>query len=107
MFRKSLIALIVMVMCVMGSVLYDVAIGFAGSSFQDELLLDARGKDCVMAGKMKFEITASTVIENGNGIKITLEELSVPCEAIIKYCERSNQSGAYAAVSIQEKLKPE
>jgi hypothetical protein len=105
MFRKSLIALLVM--CFAGSVLYGVALGSEGYLFQKELLLDARGKDCVMAGRMKFEVTASTVIENGNGIKITIEELSVPREAVIKYYEKSDRSGAHVAVSIQEKLIPE
>ena len=107
MFRKSLIALIVMVMCIMGSILYGVAIGFAGSSFQDELPLDSRGKDYVMAGKMRILIESNTIIQNRERIDVTIEELSIPGMAIVRYYKESNQSNTCVALSIQEVPEPE
>ena len=107
MLRKNLIAVIVMVMCVMGSVLYGIAIGSEGSLFQDELFLDRKGAGYVMADKMRFEINSSTVINDWRGNDITLEELQVPSKAVVEYYKKADQANTSIAVSIKEVLIPE
>lgn len=115
MLRKALIAWMVMGMT--GGILYGVAIcaeqGKAKTYTtyevsQDELFLDRKGKDYVLADKVRFKVDSSTVIKSGMGKDITLEELQVPSKAIIKYYRESAvQSDTYIAVSIQEVLIPD
>ena len=113
MFRKSLIATMIVVMGITGSVLSEVAIGADLSSdigntssaadgvCQGELVLDG---NYVVIDKMQFEVTSNTVIKNGMGMDISLEKLPVPCEAIVKYS--GNYGKDYKAVSIQEVSEP-
>jgi len=116
MLRKSLIAITVMVMGMTGGMLYGVAFGAGrGKSAtyttyevsQDEIFLDIKRKDYVLADEMRFEVTSSTVIKNGFGKDITLEELRVPCKTIMKYYRKSDKNDSYIAVSIEEVLIPE
>jgi len=114
MFRKSLIAMMVVIMGITGSVLSGVAIGAdlssnlgnTGSSadgvYQGEMILDS--EDYVVIGKMRFRVTSNTFIKNGMGMDISLEKLPVPCEAIVKYY--GNYGKDYIALSIQEVTEP-
>jgi len=116
MLKKGLIAGIVMVMCMTGSMLYGVAIGAekdkattytAYEVSQVELFLNRKGKDYVLADDMRFKVNSSTVIKNGMGKDVTLEELQVRSKVIVEYYKESEKSDTYIAVSIQELLMPE
>ena len=116
MLRKYLTTVMVMLMCMTGSMLYGVSIGaeqVRETTYttyelnQDELFLDRKGEDYVSADGMRFEINSSTIIKNGMGKEISLEELSVPCKAIAEYYKMADQNNINIAVSIQEILIPE
>ena len=113
MFRKSLIAMMVVIMGITGSILSGVAIGAdltsnigntsssADGINQGELVLDG---NYVVIDKMRFEVTSNAVIKNSSGVDITLEGLPVPCQAIVEYYKGSGED--YIAVSIQEVTEP-
>ena len=103
MFRKSLIAMMVVIMGITGSVLSGVAIGADLSSnlgntsssadgvYQGEMILDS--EDYVVIGKMRFRVTSNTVIKNGMGMDITIEKLPVPCETVIRVYKTNQNEG--------------
>jgi len=116
MLKKSLIAGIVMIVGMTGSMLYGFALGAEQDKamnynnyelYQVELFLDSKGKDYVVADDMRFEITSDTVIKNGQGEAIMFERLSIPCKAVVKYYNKFDQSNTYVTVSIQEKRVPQ
>ena len=128
MLRKSLIAVIVIVMGMTGSMLYGVGVGAEQSKnisagvderttyttyelSRDKLVLDSKGKDYVLICKRRFEVTSNTVVKNELGTDITLEELSVPCEVMVSYYNKPGERNTYIAVSIEllgiPKPKPE
>ena len=116
MLRKSLIAMMVVIMGITGNMLSGVAIGADQSSIgktssstsgtrQGELVLDSKdNKDYVMVDEIRFEITSNTVIKNREGVDVKFDELPIPCQAIVEYYKGSGQN--YIAVSIQEVREP-
>jgi len=102
MFRKSLIAIMVVIMGITGNVLSGVAIGAdltsnigntsssADGISQGELVLDG---NYVVIDKMRFRVTSNTVIKNGMGMDITIEKLPVPCETVIRVYKTNQNEG--------------
>jgi len=120
MLKKSLIAGIVIVMGMMGSISYGVAIGaeqptntISGEDqstiytmSQGKMVLDSKGADYVLFCKRRFKVTSNTVIKDEMGIDISLEELSIPCEAMVNYYDKPGERNTYVAVSIEVQVKP-
>lgn len=120
MLKKSLIIVTVMLMGMTGSVLSEVAFGAEQSknisssgdegitfpTIQSKLVLDVRGKDYVLVCQRRFEVTLNTVIKDEVGMDITLEKLSVPCEAMVTYYKKPGERNTYVAVYIQVLGKP-
>lgn len=124
MLKKSLVAGIVIAMGITGGMFCSITIGSEQSPYgfsdaddkmgfsthgvvEDELVLVGKGKNYVLVGKMRFEVTSNTIIKNRLGMEITLEELTIPGRATVRYYENTGQSNIYEAVFIQEELIPE
>ena len=123
MVRKSLIVGIVIVMGMTGSMLYGVANGAeqsknisagadGGTTYttyevsRSKLVLDGKEEDYVLVCQRRFEVTSNTVIKDDLGMDITLEGLSIPCEAMVTYYKKPRVRNTYVAVSIEVKGKP-
>jgi hypothetical protein len=116
MLRKNLTIVMILLICVTGSMLYGIPIGAeqgretAYHTYElnkGELFLRKKGTGYVMANKMRLEINSSTVINDWRGNDITLEELQVPSKAVVEHYKKANQVNTSIAVSIQEVLIPE
>ena len=116
MLRKYLTIVMILLMCVTGSMLYGISIGAEQGKAttyntdelnKGELFLDRKGAGYVMADKMRFEINSSTVINDWRGNDITLEELQVPSKAVVEHYKKADQANTSIAVSIKEVLIPE
>ena len=70
---------------------------------KDTLVLDGKGDDYVSFCRRKFDITSYTIIKNESGMLIPLEEISIPCEAMVSYYKKPGKKGQYVVVSIEEK----
>jgi len=70
------------------------------------LVLDGKGEDYVLVCQRRFEVTSNTVIKDKLGMNITLEGLSIPCEAMVTYYKKPRERNTYVAVSIEVKGKP-
>lgn len=113
MLRKSLMRVVILLVCVTGSMLSTIPIGAeqgtptAHHTYElnkGELFLSKKGTDYVIANKMRFEINSDTVIYDWRGNDITLDELQVPSKAVVEYYKTINM---FVAVSIQEVVIPE
>ena len=116
MLRKNLTTVMILLMCVTGSMLCGIPIGAEQGKAtayhtyelnKDELFLDKKGTGYVMADKMRLEINSSTVINDWRGNDITLEELQVPSKAVVEHYKKADQANTSIAVSIKEVLIPE
>ena len=120
MLRKSLITGMGIIVLVTGGVVGDVD-PVAGQSrnissnadegttytmSQDRLVLDSKGKSYVLVCQRRFKVTAHTVIKNEFGVESTLEDLSVPCEAVVSYYKNPGEKNAYIAVFIEVQGRP-
>jgi hypothetical protein len=74
---------------------------------QDMLVLDDKGEDYVLFCKRRFAVTSTTSIMNEFGSIITLEELMIPCKAMVSYYKKPGERNEYIAVSIEVKGEPE
>ncbi len=119
MLRKSLMTRVVIVIGMIVSVLCGFAIGaehstrtFSGADdeanigaalgvSQDTMVLDGKGDDYVLFCKRRYEVVTHTVIKNEWGMLISLDELLVPCEAIVSYYKKPGVKNTYIAVSIE------
>ena len=72
----------------------------------DKLVLDGKGDDYVMFCKRQFDITSYTLIKNESGMIISLDELDVPCEAMVSYYKKPGKSNRFVVVSIEVKGEP-
>jgi hypothetical protein len=112
MFKKSFIAGIVIFMGVTGNSLYGVATGAEQyratiyTTSQGKMVLDSKGENYVLVCQRRFEVTSNTVIKDEMETDITLEELSIPCEAMVSYYEKLGKRNTYVAVSIEVQSKP-
>ncbi len=118
MLRKSLMTRVVIVIGMIVSVLCGFAIGAENSTHafsgadeanigtalgvsRDTMVLDGKGDDYVLFCKRRYEVTTYTVIKNEWGMLISLDELLVPCEAIVSYYKKPGVKNTYIAVSIE------
>lgn len=120
MLRKSLIAGMGIIMIVTGVVLdgVDLASGQSRNISSDadketthtvsqgKLVLDSKGKDYVLVCQRRFGVTSNTIIKDEFGMDISLEELSVPCEAMVSYYKKPREKNTYRAVSIEVQGRP-
>jgi len=81
-------------------------IGTALGVSQDTMVLDGKGDDYVLFCKRRYEVTTQTVIKNERGMLISLNELLVPCEAMVSYYKKPGVKNTYRAVSIDVQGKP-
>jgi len=68
---------------------------------QDMLVLDDKGDDYVMFCNRIFEVSSYTTIRNERGTIISLEALSIPCEAMVSYYKNRKENNRYVAVTIE------
>ena len=83
---------------------------FPGIGFEvmeDKLVLDEKGDDYVMFCKRRFDITSYTLIKNESGMIISLDDLDVPCEAMVSYYQKPGKKRRYVVVSIEVKGEPQ
>lgn len=120
MLRKSLITGMGIIVLIVGDIVGDVD-PVAGQSrniysgadeettytmSQDRLVLDSKEKEYVLVCQRRFEVTPNTVIKNEFGLGSTLEDLSVPCEALVTYYRKPGEKDTYRAVSIEVRGSP-
>lgn len=67
------------------------------------LVLDDKGSDYVMFCKRKYDITSYTLIKNESGMIISLDQLNVPCKAMVSYYKKPGKKNRYVVVSIEVK----
>ena len=84
----------------------EVNIGTALGVSRDTMVLDGKGDDYVLFCKRRYEITTQTVIKNERGMLISLDELLVPCKAMVSYYKKPGVKNTYRAVSIDVQGKP-
>lgn len=114
MLRKSLMTRVVIVIGMTVSVLCGFSIGAEHSTgadeanigtalgvSQDTMVLDGKGDDYVLFCKRRYEVATHTVIKNEWGTLISLNELSIPCEAMVSYYKKPEEKNTYVAVSIE------
>jgi len=119
MLRKSLMTRVVIVIGMIVIVLCGFSIGAEHSTGADEanigtalgvsrdtMVLDGKGDDYVLFCKRRYEVTTQTVIKNERGMLISLNELLVPCEAMVSYYKKPGVKNTYRAVSIDVQGKP-
>ena len=122
MVRKSLMTSLVMIVGMTVGVLCGVSIGaeqstntFSGAAnigielgvSRDTMVLDGKEDDCVLFCKRRYEVTTNTVIKNEWGGFISLDELKVPCRAMVSYYKKPGVKNTYTAVSIEAQGEPE
>jgi hypothetical protein len=114
MLRKSLMTRVVIVIGMIVIVLCGFSIGAEHSTgadeanigtalgvSQDTMVLDGKGDDYVLFCKRRYEVATHTVIKNEWGTLISLNELSIPCEAMVSYYKKPEEKNTYVAVSIE------
>ena len=123
MVRKSLMTSLVMVVGMTVGVLCDFSMAaehstptFSGGDeanvatalgiSRDTMVLDGKGDNYVLFCKRRYEVTSHTVIENEWEMLISLDELLVPCEAVVSYYKKPGVKNTYVAVSINVQGKP-
>ena len=82
---------------------------FPGINFeviQDKLILDEKGDDYLLFCTRRLDITSYTIIKNESGMIIPLEEVPIPCEAIVSYYKKPGEKRRYVAVAIEVKGEP-
>jgi hypothetical protein len=67
----------------------------------DMLALDGVGDNYVTFCNRIYEVTSRTTIRNERGTAITLENLTIPCEAMVSYYRKKGQHDRYVAVAIE------
>lgn len=83
---------------------------FPGISFEimeDKLILDEKGDDYLMFCMRRIDITSYTIIKSESGMIIPLEEVPIPCEAIVHYYKKPGKKRRYVAVAIEVKGEPQ
>jgi len=73
---------------------------------QDTMVLDGKGDDYVLFCKRRYEVTTYTVIKNEWRMLISLNELFVPCKAVVSYYKKPGVKNTYIAVSIEVQGRP-
>ena len=123
MLRKSLMASLVVVIDMTVSMLCDFSIAaehstpkFSGADeaniysglgvSRDTMVLDGKGDDYVLFCKKRYEVNTNTVIKNEWEMLISLDELLVPCKAVVSYYKKPGVKNTYVAVSIDVQGKP-
>ena len=119
MLRKSLMTKVVIVIGMIVIVLCGFSIGAEHSTGADEanigtapgvsqgtMVLDGKGDDYVLFCKRRYEVSTYTVIKNERGMLISLNELLVPCKAIVSYYKKPGVKNTYIAVSIEVQGRP-
>ncbi len=86
----------------------DTAHGIEFAVSKDKILLDAKGDDYVLFCKRRFDVTSYTLITSESGLIISLDDLEVPCEALVSYYKKPREKNRFVAVSIEVKgeIKP-
>ena len=124
MLRKRLMIRLIMVMGMTASMLCDFSIAaehstpaFSGGDetniatvleiSRDTMVLDGKGDDYVLFCKRRYEITTYTIIKNEWEMLISLDDLEVPCKAVVSYYKKPGVKNTYIAVSIEAQGKPE
>ena len=74
---------------------------------EDKLVLDEKGDDYVMFCMRRFDITSYTLIKNESGMIISLDDLDVPCEAMVSYYKKPGKKRRFVAVAIEVKGEPQ
>jgi hypothetical protein len=74
---------------------------------EDKLVLDEKGDDYVMFCARRFDITSYTLIKNEQGMIISLDDIDVPCEAMVSYYQKPGKKRRYVVVSIEVKGEPQ
>lgn len=85
----------------------EASIGIELGVSRDTMVLDGKEDDCVLFCKRRYEVTTNTVIKNEWGGLISLDELKVPCRAMVSYYKKPGVKNTYIAVSIEAQGKPE
>ena len=119
MLRKSLMTRVVIVIGMTVIVLCGFSIGAEHSTGTDAanigtalgvsqgtMVLDGKGDDYVLFCKRRYEVATHTVIKNEWGMLISLDELSIPCEAMVSYYKKPEEKNTYVAVSIETQGVP-
>ena len=73
---------------------------------RDTMVLDGKEEDYVFFCKRRYEITTYTVIKNEWGMVIPLDDLEVPCKAMVSYYKKPGVKNTYVAVSIDVQGRP-
>ena len=68
---------------------------------KDMLVLDDSGDDYVMFCNRIYEVNSHTTIKNERGTTIALENLTIPCEAMVSYYRKKGEHHKYVAVTIE------
>ena len=68
---------------------------------KDMLVIDDIGDDCVMFCNRIYEVNSHTTIKNERGTTIALENLTIPCEAMVSYYRKKGEHHRYVAVAIE------
>lgn len=68
---------------------------------KDMLVLDDIGDDYVKFCNRIYEINSHTTIRNERGTTIALENLTIPCEAMVSYYRKKGGHHRYVAVAIE------
>jgi hypothetical protein len=74
---------------------------------QGKLVLDEKGDDYVMCCMRRLDITSYTLIKNERGMIISLDEIDIPCEAMVSYYKKPGKKHRFVVVSMEVKGKPQ
>ncbi len=67
----------------------------------DMLALDGVGDNYVTFCNRIYEVNSHTTIRNERGRTISLENLTIPCEAMVSYYRKKEKYHQYVAVAIE------
>ncbi len=72
-----------------------------------KLILDEKEDDYLLFNMRRLDVTSYTLIKDESGMLITLDDLEVPCEAMVSLYRKPGERRRYIAVSIEVKGKPQ
>ena len=72
-----------------------------------KLILDEKEDDYLLFNMRRLDVTSYTLIKDESGMLITLDDLEVPCEAMVSLYRKPGERLRYIAVSIEVKGKPQ